>query len=188
MRRLGLGEYGDVSYSKEGRSVVAMLYYRDYAGRRRRIRRNASTRAAARREVMKALELAMTVGDEPVFIASSSLSKAADDWLQVLEERVERGTRSASTLDLYRHAVEKHVRPGLGDLRLGELTVPRVDRFLQHVLRTKGYSTAKLCRTVLSGICRWLGNAMFFGPFTILRWVDFEDLFLNRILRGKLGR
>lgn len=108
----------------------------------------------------------MTVGDEPVFIASSSLSKAADAWLQVLEERVERGTRSASTLDLYRHAVEKHVRPGLGDLRLGELTVPRVDRFLQHVLRTKGYSTAKLCRTVLSGICRWLvrQGGMAFNP------------------------
>jgi integrase len=41
-------------------------------------------------------------------------------------------------------------------LRLGELTVPRVDRFLQRVLQTKGYSTARLCRTVLSGICRWL--------------------------------
>lgn len=156
MRRLGLGEYGDVAYSKEGRSVVAMLYYRDYSGRRRRIRRNAPTRAAARREVMTALQLALTVGDEPGFTASSSLSTAADAWLEVLEERVERGTRSATTLDLYRHAVQKHIRPGIGELRLGELTVPRVDRFLQRVLRTKGYSTAKLCRTVLSGICRWL--------------------------------
>ncbi len=156
MRRLGLGEYGDVAYSKEGRSVVAMLYYRDYSGRRRRIRRNAPTRAAARREVMTALQLALTVGDEPGFTASSSLAMAADAWLEVLEERVERGTRSATTLDLYRHAVQKHIRPGIGELRLGELTVPRVDRFLQRVLRTKGYSTAKLCRTVLSGICRWL--------------------------------
>lgn len=156
MRRLGLGEYGDVAYSKEGRSVVAMLYYRDFSGRRRRIRRNAPTRAAARREVMTALQLALTVGDEPGFTASSSLAKAADAWLEVLEERVERGTRSATTLDLYRHAVQKHVSPGIGELRLGELTVPRVDRFLQRVLRTKGYSTAKLCRTVLFGICRWL--------------------------------
>ena len=74
----------------------------------------------------------------------------------MVEERVAAGTRSPSTLDLYRHAVEKHIGPGLGGLRLGELTVPRVDRFLQLVLRTKGYSTAKLCRTVLSGICGWL--------------------------------
>ena len=62
VRRLGLGEYGDVTYSKEGKSVVAMVYYRDYSGRRRRIRRNASTRAAARRDVMKALELAADRG------------------------------------------------------------------------------------------------------------------------------
>ena len=82
--------------------------------------------------------------------------QAANAWLEVLEERVGRGIRSATTLDLYRHAVERHIRPGVGDLRLGELTVPRVDRFLQQVLREKGYSTAKLCRTVLSGICRWL--------------------------------
>ena len=37
MRRLGLGEHGDVIYAKEGRSVVAMVNYRDYSGRRRRI-------------------------------------------------------------------------------------------------------------------------------------------------------
>lgn len=90
-----------------------------------------------------------TVGDDPSFTASARLGDAANAWLRVVEERVERGTRSHSTLDLYRHAVERHVGPGLGDLRLGELTVPRVDRFLQHVFQAKGYSTAKLCRTVL---------------------------------------
>jgi integrase len=105
---------------------------------------------------MRALELAVTVGDEHGFSASAKLGDAATAWLVVVEERVERGTRSHTTLDLYRHAFEKHVGPGLGDLRLGELTVPRVDRFLQQILRTKGYSTAKLCRTVLSGICGWV--------------------------------
>lgn len=105
MRRLGLGEYGDVAYSKQGSSVVAMVYYRDYSGRRRRIQRNAPTRAAARREVMIALQLALTIGEEPGFTSSSSLTLAADAWLMVREERVELGTRSATTLDHYRHAV-----------------------------------------------------------------------------------
>ena len=31
-----------------------------------------------------------------------------------------------------------------------------MDRFLPEVLATKGYATARLCRTVLSGICGWL--------------------------------
>lgn len=40
---------------------------------------------------------------------------------------------------------------------MGEVTTARLDRFLQAVLRHKGYATAKkLCRTVLSGICGWL--------------------------------
>ncbi|MGL5829003.1 MAG: hypothetical protein ACRC0L_05475 [Angustibacter sp.] len=94
------------------------------------IKRAAQTRAAARREVMTALELALVVGDEPVLAGSSRLADAADAWLAVVEERVQRGTRSTTTLDLYRHAVDKHVAPGLGQLRFRELTVPRVDRFL----------------------------------------------------------
>ena len=43
--------------------------------------------------------------------------------------------------------------------------MPRVDRFLNRCFG-KGYSTAKLCRTVLSGICRWLARrgGMPFNP------------------------
>ncbi|EAP98513.1 phage-related integrase [Janibacter sp. HTCC2649] len=44
----------------------------------------------------------------------------------------------------------------MGELRLGEVTTARLDRFLQGVLADKGYATAKLCRTVLSGICGYL--------------------------------
>ncbi|QKE85852.1 site-specific integrase [Arthrobacter sp. NEB 688] len=43
----------------------------------------------------------------------------------------------------------------MGELLLAETTTARLDRFLQGVLRTKGYATAKLCRTILSGICGW---------------------------------
>lgn len=54
MRPLGLGEHGDVIYGKQGRSVIAMVNYRDYSGRRLRIKRAGPTCAAARREVMRA--------------------------------------------------------------------------------------------------------------------------------------
>ena len=62
---------------------------------------------------------------------------------------MQRGSRSPSTLDLYRHAVERHVIPGVGALRLGDVSTARMDRFLQSVLDTSGYATATLCRTVL---------------------------------------
>jgi site-specific recombinase XerC len=42
-----------------------------------------------------------------------------------------------------------------------------MDRFLQSVLNTSGYATAKLCRTVLPGICGWLvrRDALPYNPF-----------------------
>jgi len=46
--------------------------------------------------------------------------------------------------------------PGVGSLCLGEVSTPRLDRFVQSVLADKGYATAKLTRSVLSGICGWL--------------------------------
>ena len=70
--------------------------------------------------------------------------------------QVERGARSPSTYDAYREVVRRVVEPGVGSLRLGEVTTPRLDRFVQAVLVDRGYATAKLTRSVLSGICGWL--------------------------------
>ena len=41
-------------------------------------------------------------------------------------------------------------------LRLGEVTTPRLDHFVQAVLAERGYATAKVTRSVLSGVCGWL--------------------------------
>lgn len=155
MRRLGIGEYGEITYESRGRSTRATVFYRDHAGRRRRLRRDAPTRSAARRAVMKDLNGLIAGSELDTVTASLPLAKAAAAWLQTVEDRVERGTRSPTTLDLYRHAVDRHVVPNLGELLLSETTTARLDRFLQSTLRTKGYSTAKLCRTILSGIFGW---------------------------------
>ena len=86
----------------------------------------------------------------------STFSEAAAAWLVMFEAQVERGTRSPSTLDEYRHVIKWVVDPGVGALRLGEVSTPRLDRFVQGVLVERGYATAKLTRTVLSGVCGWL--------------------------------
>jgi hypothetical protein len=153
---LGLGEHGDVFYSTENGRVVAMIYYRDYSGIRRRLRAKGRSKAEARRRVNEAMARALAVGSDGDFTARSTLADGANGWLAMYEGLVQRGSRSPSTLDLYRHAVERHVIPGVGALRLGEVSTARMDRFLQSVLDTSGYATAKLCRTVLSGICGWL--------------------------------
>ena len=59
-------------------------------------------------------------GAYPVFTKVSSYTWAA-------QPRVDDSDLSAGTKRLYRFAVQNYVLPGLGELRLREVTVPRLD-------------------------------------------------------------
>lgn len=157
MRPLGLGEHGEIFYTaKPEGGWKAMVYYRSFSGRKLRVKASGRSKAEARRRILVSVERALKVGSDGEFTSRSTLGDGAKSWLAMFERQVSRGTRSPSTLDLYRHAVDRHVLPGVGELRLGEVSTRRLDRFLQEVLSNKGYATAKLCRTVLSGICGYL--------------------------------
>lgn len=58
----------------------------------------------------------------------------------MFEGLVERGARSPSTLDEYRYVMARVIVPGNGSLPLGEVTTPRLDRFVQAVLVDRGYA------------------------------------------------
>jgi hypothetical protein len=141
---------------REGRAFVAYLRYRDYSGRGRRIKRSGRSRAEASREVLKAVKQALGADGDDEFTARNTLNEAAKGWLAMFAGQVERGARSPSTYDAYRDVIRRVIEPGVGSLRLGEVTTPRLDRFVQAVLVDRGYATAKLTRSVLSGVCGWL--------------------------------
>jgi len=155
MKPLGLGEHGGISITREDGGYVAYVRYRDYAGRGRRIKRRGRSKAEASRNVLKAVREALGADGDGEFTARSTLEEAARGWLRMFEGLVERGSRSPSTLDEYRYVLAR-VIPGAGSLRLGEVNAARLDRFVQAVLAERGYATAKLTRSVLSGICGWL--------------------------------
>jgi integrase len=156
MKPLGLGEHGQITITREGSKYVAYVRYRDYAGRGRRLKRAGRSKAEASRNVLKAVREALSADGDAGFTRKSTLDEAARGWLSMFAGLVERGARSPSTLDEYRHIVDRVIVPGIGSLRLGEVSTPRLDRFVQAVLADKGYATAKVCRSVLSGICGWL--------------------------------
>lgn len=156
MKPLGLGEHGGISITREADGYVAYVRYRDYAGRGRRIKRRGRSKADASRKVLKAVREALGVDGDGEFTSRSTFDEAARGWLSAFEGLVERGARSPATLDEYRYVVARVIEPGVGSLRLGEVTTPRLDRFVQGVLADRGYATAKLTRSVLSGICGWL--------------------------------
>ena len=156
MRPLGLGEHGSISITREGGRYVAYLRFRDYAGKGHRVKRTGRSKAEASRMVLKAVRDALSAHGEGELTRKSTLEEAARRWLVMFEGLVRRGARSPSTLDEYRYVVSRVVVPGVGSLRLGEVTTPRLDQFVQAVLADRGYATAKVTRSVLSGICGWL--------------------------------
>lgn len=155
MRPIGLGEHGGVTLFRQDGAWVAQVFYRDFAGRGRRIRRSGRSKAEASRVVLKAVQDALAPATSGQFRATDTLEKASAAWLSMFTGRVERGTRSPSTLDEYRNILNRIVVPGVGALKLGEVSTPRLDHFVQQVLAERGYATAKLTRTVLSGVCGW---------------------------------
>ncbi len=156
MRPIGLGEHGGVTISRQDGAYVAHVFYRDFAGRGRRIRRSGRSKAEASRRVLKAVQDALAPTTSGQFRPADTFEKASAAWLSMFTGLVERGTRSPSTLDEYRNVLNRIVIPGVGSLKLGEVSTPRLDYFVQQVLVEHGYATAKLMRTILSGVCGWL--------------------------------
>lgn len=142
---------------RERSAYMAYVRYREFSGRMRRLKRSGRSKAEASRRVLRAVTTALGQDGDDQFTPTSLFSDAAAAWPLTFEEGlVSRGVRSPSTLDEYRHIVKRVIDPGVGALRLGEVSTPRLDRFLHLVLVERGYATAKLTRSVLSGVCGWL--------------------------------
>lgn len=157
VKPLGLGDHGKITTERvQGGRWAARCRLRDFSGRERQLRRVRETAAAANRALQEAIKEALRGRAVANYSKTTRLEDAAAGWLAMFEGLVERGNRSPTTLDLYRYEVERTVVPTIGRLRVGELSTPRMDDFVQSVLATKGYATAKLSRQVLSGICGWL--------------------------------
>lgn len=156
MRPIPIGEHGDISTYKADRGYMSQVRYRAWSGELLRLRSRGRTKAEAQRNLHRALHEALAGMGAGDFTKASTLEAGWYGWHAMFRELVERGRRSPTTLDLYQNVSHRLILPALGRLRLGELTPPRLDRFLRTVLAEKGPSTVKLCRTVLSDVCGWL--------------------------------
>jgi Phage integrase central domain len=87
-----------------------------------------------------------------VFNGDSRLRVAAEQWIESVDWLAEQGARSPTTAQLYRLNLTTHVLPALGELRLREVTVPQRDLFVQTLHTPRGIATAKIARTVVSGV------------------------------------
>ncbi|SDF61074.1 Site-specific recombinase XerD [Lentzea fradiae] len=150
---LDLGTYGKIRCSQTESGWVAVANYRDFDGKTRPVLRRGKTKPEAERRLKKALaERKGPTGDS--LTPDSRFKDALEAWQVKFQKLVDMGKRSPSSLDTYRSILGRHVLPGLGELRIREMTVARIDAFLGALWRSVGVDSAKTARSVISGALR----------------------------------
>ncbi len=144
---LPLGTAGKVRVVATSAGYRARALYRDYDGVCRVIERHRGTKAAAEAAIKLAVRDRARLDGGGDIKPDTRVSVLAEAWFAGLQDL------SPTTMQAYRNRLDHQVIPGLGNLRVRELTVGVIDRHLRTVTTRHGASTAKMTKSVLSGIC-----------------------------------
>lgn len=145
---LPIGTAGQIRVYKTPSGYRAQCYFRDYDGISRPVERHAETAGRARNRLREAIR-DRDRPDAAVEITPDTLvNDLAEFWFEEIKER----DLSPNTLTAYRDRIDKQIAPALGALRIREVSVSRVDRLVKATKNSNGPGTAKLTRTVLSGM------------------------------------
>lgn len=150
---LPLGTYGKVRTYQDSAGWRARTNFRDFDGVTRPVERRGKTQAAAIRALKKALAERTTPVDSEGITPEMRFRTAAELWLKEFQRAVDAGKRSPTSKETYENRLNGLVLPAIGDLRVRELTVPRLGRVVAAAQDLHSSSTAKTVRTILSGVC-----------------------------------
>ena len=130
----------------------AVADYRDFDGVVRRVEASGRSVTQATQNLRHKLQNRSLAGRHGDLTTMSRFSEAASLWLSRVDDLVKVGRRSPGTVDTYRRQLRNHVLPALGEVRLGEVTTPLVDKVIGAVKADVSAATAKSCRSVISGV------------------------------------
>jgi len=144
---LALGTAGKIRHHASPSGHRAVAWYRDYDGKCRQVERHAKTKAAAEAALRLALRdrARFDVGGD--ITSNTRVSVLAEAWFAGLKNL------SPTTMQAYRDRLDRQVLPGLGNLRVRELSVGTIERHLRLVAGKHGPGMAKMTKSVLSGVC-----------------------------------
>ena len=144
---LALGTAGKIRLHASPSGHRAVAWYRDYDGKCRQVERHAMTKVAAEAALRLALRdrARFDVGGD--ITSNTRVSVLAEAWFAGLQNL------SPTTMQAYRNRLDQQVLPGLGNLRVRELSVGTIGRHLRLVAGKHGPGMAKMTKSVLSGVC-----------------------------------
>ncbi|TNH29035.1 site-specific integrase [Micromonospora orduensis] len=143
---LPIGTWGKIRTQKLGPNRFrARARFRDYDGKTRDIEATGTTGPAAERALKVKLRDRTTPNDDEI-TRETRVSTLADLWIDEIttEERI-----AAQTIQRYETSTRNAILPALGNLRIREASVGRLDRFLRDIAKDRP-SAAKGAKVVLS--------------------------------------
>lgn len=144
---LELETWGKIRRTTVHGQPAAVARYRDSDGRTRLMQRQGKTPADAERRLVAAMRARLSPASLDL-TGRSTVGVACERWLTGPDVQ----GFSTGTVRRYEAAVKSLIGDGFDGVRLSEVTVPRVDRFLQSVTKTHGPGAGKTTRTVLQHV------------------------------------
>jgi hypothetical protein len=126
-----------ISYKSQAR-------FRGHDGRVRPVSAYGKNKTAAERALLKKLQDRSKTSQSGELTAMHKISHLLDLWEKRFEGLVADGKRSPTSLDTYRRAIKNHIRPALGEVRIGEANTPRIDTVISKIKTAAGAPTAKM--------------------------------------------
>jgi integrase len=142
---LSIGTWGKIRTEKLGPNrFCARARFRDYDGRTRDIEAAGTTGPAAIRALKEKLRDRTTPNEDEI-TRETRISTLAERWIEEItaEERL-----APQTIHRYQTSLRTAILPALGNLRIREASVGRLDKFLRNIAKDHP-SAAKLAKVVL---------------------------------------
>lgn len=147
--RLPLGGYGEITlYQQANGRWQARARFRDSDGKTRQVKRNGRTKAEATQNLREHLAVREYTANSSRLSAESTLKQLHAIWWEDFKAK----GRSGNTEFNYNYVAERHLLPDLGDVKIRECTVGTMSTYLKRVMKSHGYRTGKILKTVLSGM------------------------------------
>ena len=143
-----LGTYGVITVRRRQDRYVAGTRFRELTGGYRRVTASAESAPAAVNRLKEKIAADLPSQAEGDLNGQSNLKAVAVVWIAEIEQRQE---HAPQTIEVYRDIVRRVILPAIGDLRLNELTVGTLDRFLK-AEADRGLSRGRHARVVLAQV------------------------------------
>ena len=168
---LEIGSWGSISFGVDkaddkGKPIryLSKANFRDHDGHVRDVTATERTKSASEAKLLRKLKDRARTNQSGALTPMHKMNVLIDLLEERFKEAVKDGRRSPTTLDNYQGATKNHIRPALGELRIGEATTPRIDTVVAHIKQRTGAPRAKTCRAILSGMMKL---AVRYGAITV---------------------